>query len=205
MTLIKICGITQANDAHTAIDLGTNALGFVFYKKSKRAVTTDDIKWIKQLPPFVQLVGLFVNPDADFVTAVTDNLPIEVLQFHGNESPAFCQQFPQRHIKAVPMQGLNQQQAAEYMQAYQESSAFLLDNYGVSEIGGSGTAFDHDEIPENPTAPLIMAGGLNADNVKAVITKTRPFGVDVSSGVEVSAGIKSAEKMRDFIQAVHTV
>lgn len=202
MTMIKICGITRADDAHTAIELGTNALGFVFFEKSKRAVTIDDIKWIKQLPPFVQLVGLFVNPDVGFVKAVTDTLPIEVLQFHGNESPSFCQQFPQRYIKAVPMQGLNQYQAAKYMQQYKESSAFLLDNYGVSEIGGSGTAFDHGEIPKNPPAPLIMAGGLNAGNVGAVIAQTCPFAVDVSSGVEVSAGIKSLEKMQDFIRAV---
>lgn len=203
MTKIKICGITREADAKTAIELGADALGFVFYEKSKRAVNPNDLGWMKQLPPFVQLVGLFVNPDADFVRSVVTQLPIDLLQFHGNESPTFCQQFTQRYIKAVPMQGLNQRQAQHYMQQYTTAAGFLLDNYGVSEIGGSGSAFDYKEIPPVLPAPLIIAGGLNPDNVAQVITDTRPFAVDVSSGVEVSAGIKSIEKMKKFIQSAN--
>lgn len=203
-TRIKICGFTRQADAENAIDMGVDALGLVFYEKSKRAVCADDVAWIRQLAPFTQLVALFVNPKADFVHQVTQALPIDVLQFHGNESPAFCEQFSRRYIKAVPMQGKNRQQAIEYMQGYQQASAFLLDNYGVNEIGGSGTAFDWQHIPDaSETAkPLIMAGGLHTDNVGQVIERCAPYGVDVSSGVETAAGIKSAEKMQAFVQAV---
>lgn len=202
MTKIKICGITREADARAAIELGADALGFVFFAKSKRNVTHKDLAWIKQLAPFTQLIGLFVNPSKQLVNEVISQLPIEILQFHGNEAPTFCQQFTRRYIKAVPMQGLNREQAEQYMQQYDTACAFLLDNYGVSEIGGSGTSFDHGKIPTKTPAPLIMAGGLHADNVQPIIRATQPFAVDVSSGVEVSAGIKSAEKMTAFIQAV---
>lgn len=201
MTKIKICGITRETDARNAIELGVDALGFVFFKDSKRAVTAKELAWIKQLPAFVQLVGLFVNPKADEVHRVINLLPLDLLQFHGNESPAFCDQFNHRYLKAVPMQGLNQLQAVHYIRQYQTASAFLLDNYGVSEIGGSGTEFDHKEIPQTDS-PLIIAGGLTPENVAAVINKTQPFAVDVSSGVEHSPGIKSSQKLSAFIQAV---
>lgn len=205
MTKIKICGITRQTDAYTAIDLGADALGFVFFSRSKRDISKKDITWIKRLPPFVQLVGLFVNPDKALVNHVTEKLAIELLQFHGQESAAFCEQFSQRYIKAVPMQNATAEQASFYMQQHSQASSFLLDNYGSTEIGGSGTAFDWQQIPVNPPAPLTLAGGLHADNVSSVITQAKPYAVDVSSGVESSAGIKSAEKIAAFIHAVRTV
>lgn len=203
MTKIKICGITREVDARNAIELGADALGFVFFKHSKRAVTAQTVTWIKQLPTFVQLVGLFVNPKADDVHTIINQLPLELLQFHGNESPAFCEQFNRRYLKAVPMQGLNRLQANRYISQYQTASAFLLDNYGVSEMGGSGTAFDHQEIPPSEI-PLIIAGGLTPENVATVVKTTRPYAVDVSSGVEHSPGIKSSQKLSAFIHAVKT-
>ncbi len=199
---IKICGFTREQDARIAIELGIDALGFVFYNNSKRAVTPQMLKWLKNLPPLTQLVALFVNPSQALVDSVLEQLPIDILQFHGNEDPAFCQQFTPRYIKAVPMQGLSQQQALDYMQQHPQAAAFLLDNYGAGDIGGSGTAFDWGKIPTHTEKPLIMAGGLHADNVGVIIQQCQPYGVDVSSGVESAPGIKSAEKMAAFVNAV---
>lgn len=201
-TTIKICGFTREADARVAIDLGVDALGFVFYPRSKRAVSAEQLHWLKRLPPFVQLTALFVNPQADTVHSVLNQIPIELLQFHGNESPVLCQQFGRRYIKAVPMEGLNASAAKDYMAAHQQACGFLLDNYGVHEIGGSGTAFDWSNIPEQTPAPLIMAGGLHAKNVAEVVRVVRPYGVDVSSGVESAPGVKSAEKIAAFVAAV---
>lgn len=201
-TTIKICGFTREADARDAIDLGVDALGFVFYSRSKRAVTAEQLTWLRQLPPFAQLTALFVNPTAETVREVLTHLPIELLQFHGNEAPQFCQQFGRRYIKAVPMEGLDASQAHAYMAQHQQASGFLLDNYGISEIGGSGTVFDWAKIPDNAPTPLIMAGGLHAENVGQVIQAVQPYGVDVSSGVESAPGVKSAEKMATFMAAV---
>lgn len=201
---IKVCGITRQADARMAIDLGVDALGFVFYDKSPRAVSVEQLDWLATLPPFVQLVALFVNPAPTLVKQVLGELPIDICQFHGDESPEFCRQFTPRYLKAVPMQRLNQAQSEQYMAQHHQAAGFLLDNYGGTEMGGSGTAFDWQKIPKAIAKPLIMAGGLNADNVGEVIRQYRPYGVDVSSGVESSAGIKSAEKIAAFIQAVNT-
>lgn len=201
-TTIKFCGITREQDARVAIALGVNALGFVFCEKSKRNVTIEQLDWLKRLPAFVQLTGLFVNPTERFVRDVTRALPIGLLQFHGDESAAFCEQFSQRYIKAVPMQDLKQQAAHSYMQKHPNACGFLLDNYGVSEIGGSGTAFAWEHIPSDTPAPLIMAGGLDTDNVASMIQTIKPYGVDVSSSIEERPGIKSTEKMTAFVRAV---
>lgn len=199
---IKICGITRQIDAEMAIEHHIDALGFVFYAKSKRAVSIEQLPWLKNLPPFVQLVALFVNPQADFVKQVLDSLPIDICQFHGDESPDFCQQFTPRYIKAVPMQRLNQAQSQQYMLTYPDAAGFLLDNYGGLDIGGSGTRFDWQHIPKHNQKPLILAGGLDCHNVGEVLRRYRPYAVDVSSGVESRAGIKSAEKIAAFVKAV---
>lgn len=201
-TRIKICGFTRESDARDAIALGVDALGFVFYHKSKRAVTPESVAWMKNLPSFVQCVALFVDADTETVRQVITHLPIATLQFHGNESPAFCRQFPCHYLKAVPMQNMDARQATQYMQAYRDAAGFLLDNYGADAIGGSGTAFDWSKIPQHCPAPLVMAGGLNADNVGEVIRACRPYAVDLSSAVETAPGIKSAEKMAAFVAAV---
>lgn len=202
MTKIKICGITREADAHAAIELGADALGFVFCEQSQRDISQKDITWIRRLPPFVQLVGLFVNPDEAVVRHVTETLPIELLQFHGQETATFCQQFSSRYIKAVPMQNATKDQASHYMEQHPQAAGFLLDNYGVTEIGGSGSAFDWQQIPQHPAAPITLAGGLTVENVSTVIQRIRPYAVDVSSGVEDAPGIKSVHKMAAFIQAV---
>ncbi|MBS9777422.1 MAG: phosphoribosylanthranilate isomerase [Gammaproteobacteria bacterium] len=199
---IKVCGFTTEQDARNAIDMGVDALGFVFYEKSKRYVTPESLQWMKTLPSFTQMVALFVNPSRNYVEQILKQLPIDIIQFHGDESAIFCEQFHYRYIKAVPMEGLKQQQATDYMNTHQNASAFLLDNYGGNKIGGSGTAFDWSNIPTNSDHALIMAGGLNSDNVGVVIHHCHPYGVDVSSGVESAAGIKSVEKMSEFIAAV---
>lgn len=201
-TRIKICGFTQAGDARAAIDAGVDALGFVFYEKSKRAVTAGELQWLADLPPFVQLVGLFVDPKAEMVADVLAKLPLDLLQFHGLETAAFCRQFHRPYIKAVPMQGKSQRDAVAYMQGYTTASAFLLDNYGAGEIGGSGSCFDWQKIPTSCPKPLVMAGGLRADNVGEIIRQCRPYAVDVSSGVELSAGNKCPHKIREFVKAV---
>ncbi len=201
-TRIKICGLTRETDARDAIDLGVDALGFVFYAPSKRAVTAEQLSWLRQLPPFVQLTALFVNPTAAEVRAVLTHLPIELLQFHGNESPEFCRQFGHRYLKAVPMQDFNAAGAGDYMAQHPQAAGFLLDNYGSNEMGGSGSTFDWGKIPDHCPAPLIMAGGLSRDNVAEVIDSIHPYGVDVSSGVESAPGIKSPDKMATFITAV---
>lgn len=202
LTKIKVCGLTREADAKAAITLGVDALGFVFYPRSKRAITPQQLSWIKRLPPFVQLTALFVNPSASTVHAVLENISIDLLQFHGNESSEFCEQFKRRYIKAVPMEGLDASNAKQYMLQHPNACGFILDNYGIKEIGGSGTAFDWKHIPDSPPAPLTMAGGLNAENVQTVIEAITPYGVDVSSGVESAFGIKSTEKMAAFITAV---
>lgn len=208
-TKIKICGITRKEDALAISELGVDALGFVFYEKSKRFVAADNIAWLKQIPSFVQTVGLFVNPSKALVDEVCQQLPIELLQFHGNESPAFCEAFKQRYIKAVPMQNLDKSAVIDYMLSYPNACGFLLDNYGTTEMGGSGSAFDWTKIPtqaeiKKHQLKLIMAGGLNADNVTTVINAVKPWAVDVSSGVEISPGIKSIDKVKAFVEAVNT-
>lgn len=202
-TKIKICGITREVDAHTAIAYGADALGFVFYPQSRRAVTPDCLTWMRQLPPFVSLVGLFVNPTTDWVNTVITQLPIDLLQFHGDESPEFCQQFNHRYLKAIPMQSLNQHTVEYYMNNHSQASGWLLDNYGKDSIGGSGTTFNWQDIPTTSCKPLIMAGGLNATNVAEVIRQYQPYGIDVSSGVESAPGIKSAKKMATLINAIN--
>lgn len=206
-TKIKICGITREQDALAIAELGVDALGFVFYEKSKRAVTVEQLGWLKKIPSFIQTVGLFVNPDKDFVKAVYQQLAIDLLQFHGDESPEFCEQFNQRYIKAVPMQKLNKDTVIDYMLAYPNAAGFLLDNYGLNEIGGSGKAFDWSQIPaktdiDKHQLKLIMAGGLTPENVDSVVKAVQPWAVDISSGVESSPGIKSIEKVNRVIQQI---
>lgn len=209
-TRVKICGITRVCDAYTAIALGADALGFVFYEKSKRSVCPEQMGWLRALPAFVSLVGLFVNPSTEQVQRVLSMCPLDILQFHGNEPPAFCQRFGKRYIKAIPMQRFDTEAAVDYMRQYANAAGFLLDNYGVNDIGGSGRRFDWSTIPDVSQIPdlsrkLMIAGGLTAADVGAVIAKNQPYAVDVSSGVETAPGIKSATKIADFISATRSL
>lgn len=197
---IKICGLTCAEDVQAAAAAGADALGFVFYPPSKRAVSIEQAAaLLSAVPPFVQSVGLFVNPEAAFVRAVLEKVPLEVLQFHGQEEAAFCAGFGRRWIKAVPMQDLPDSAAvAQYCSAYAQADGFLLDAFGAQSNGGSGKVFDWKKIPAMSKA-LILAGGLNVENVAAAVKAVRPWAVDVSSGVESAPARKSFAKMQAFI------
>lgn len=199
-TRVKICGITRRQDAEFAIEMGADALGLVFYAPSPRAVTIAQAAEIcRGLPPFVSLVGLFVNAEAADVKATLEQVPLDLLQFHGDESAQYCQQFAKPYMKAVRMQQSEDLQMA--VQAYQQASAILLDSFRAGVPGGTGQTFDWSMITPIDK-PLILAGGLVAENVAAAIRQIRPYGVDVSGGVEAAKGIKSNEKIRAFMQEV---
>lgn len=197
---IKICGLSCVEDVQAAAAAGADALGFVFYPPSKRAVSIEEAAaLLSAVPLFVQSVGLFVNPEAAFVRAVLEKVPLEVLQFHGQEEAAFCAGFGRRWIKAVPMQDLPDSAAvAQYCSAYAQADGFLLDAFGAQSSGGSGKVFDWKKIPAISKA-LILAGGLNVENVAAAVKAVRPWAVDVSSGVESAPARKSFAKMQAFI------
>ena len=200
-TRIKICGITRLEDAIEAIELGVDALGFVFVKSSPRFITAADAKVIiQQLPPFVQTVGLFMNQSAEDVATISHETALNLLQFHGDESVSFCEQFDMPYIKAIPMGGgVN---PVEYAAQYSASVGFLLDSHQKGASGGSGDKFDWETIPDGFTKPLILAGGLTTDNVESAVRQVKPYAVDVSSGVEATKGVKDADKMKKFVLGV---
>lgn len=198
---VKICGITRGEDALAAARLGADALGFVFYAASPRAVdalTARNI--IASLPPFVTAVGLFVDADASAVANVLRHVHLDLLQFHGQEPPEYCAQFGLPYLKAVRMKpGLN---LLQYVSSYTGAAGILVDSYVEGVAGGTGATFDWDRIPRELDTPLVLSGGLDSDNVVAAIAAVQPWAVDVSSGVEASKGIKDPTKMASFIQGV---
>ncbi|BBB26387.1 phosphoribosylanthranilate isomerase [Amphritea japonica ATCC BAA-1530] len=200
-TRVKICGITRLEDALAAIDAGADALGFVFYPPSPRSVeATVAEAIIKQLPPFVTTVALFVNESPDQVRAVLDQTGIDLLQFHGDESPDYCNQFERPYFKALRMSP-DIDVVAE-TKRFASASAVLLDAYRAGIPGGTGEAFDWDRIPADLSKPLILAGGLDQDNVKQAIDHVRPYAVDVSGGVEAAKGLKDSFKIISFMNEV---
>ena len=201
MTRIKICGITRELDMHAVVNSGADALGLVFYEKSPRNVGIQQAADIlRHLPPFVTVVGLFVNPTADFVRKVLSSVSLDVLQFHGEESPEFCAQFEKPYLKAVRVKiGLD---LIQYATRYVGARGMLLDAYIEGTHGGTGESFDWSLIPHDLPLPLILSGGLHAGNVAAAIKQVKPYAVDVSSGVELTKGIKDAAKIAAFVNAV---
>ncbi len=201
-TRIKFCGITRAEDARAAVNAGADAIGLVFYSGSRRKVTQEQAEAIiRELPPFVSVVGLFVNAEAEEVAALTKALHLDCLQFHGDETPAFCEQFGRRWIKAIRVK--SPEVVANALGAYHRASALLLDAYDPNEYGGTGKTFNWDWVLEaDINAPVILAGGLTPDNVAEAIGVVRPWAVDVSGGVEEQAGIKSAQRMHEFSREV---
>ena len=203
-TRIKICGITRSDDARAAAAAGVDAIGLVFYPQSPRYVSQAQAQEISAcLPPFITTVALFVNPTVDEVLRVITTLPIDCLQFHGEEPAAFCHQFSRPYIKAIRVQAGTDIIAA--VQTYTTAAGILLDAYQPGVHGGTGQVFDWSTIPSKLSKPLILAGGLNADNVARAILEVTPYAVDVSGGVEASKGIKDHAKMRAFTQEVHAV
>jgi phosphoribosylanthranilate isomerase len=201
MTRIKICGITREQDMHAVVNSGADALGLVFYEKSPRHVSLQQVvKIVRAMPPFVTVVGLFVNPSVDYVREVLAQVSLDVLQFHGEESPEFCGQFGKPYLKAVRVKvGVDLLQCAT---RYAGAQGLLLDAYIEGTHGGTGESFDWALIPHDLPIPVILSGGLHAGNVAAAITQVQPYAVDVSSGVEVAKGIKDAAKVAAFIKEV---
>ena len=197
----KICGITRIEDALAAVEAGADAIGLVFYAKSPRAVTVQQARAIiSALPPFVTSVGLFVDASRCELGELLDALPLDLLQFHGDESPADCDGYHRPYIKALRVKPGDD--IAAQVELYKNASGVLLDTYVPGIPGGTGEAFDWSLVPEGLSKPVILAGGLTAANVAQAIARVRPYAVDVSGGVEVAKGIKDAEKIRAFMQAV---
>jgi phosphoribosylanthranilate isomerase len=203
-TRVKICGISREDDAQFAAACGADAIGLVFYAASPRVVTVEQAARIAQsLPAFVTSVGLFVNPRPEEVEEVLKQVPIDCLQFHGEESAEFCEQFAHPYIKAIRVSAdtdINLQ-ASQYAQA----RAVLLDAYVKDIPGGTGQRFDWSLIPEACSKPVILAGGLSVENVAAAIRQVKPYAVDVSGGVESHKGIKDQAKIRQFITEVNSI
>ena len=202
-TRIKICGITRPGDARAAADAGADAIGLVFYPPSPRYLGVERAVEIRDaLPPFVQTVALFVNPDAAQVAQVIGRVKPALLQFHGDEPPNFCVQFGVPYVKAYRVKsGVSQASLLESLRRYSRASAWLLDSH-VEEYGGVGEQFDWSVVPAQAARPLILSGGLAPQNVREAIRRVRPWGVDVSSGVESAKGIKDAAKIAAFIAEV---
>jgi phosphoribosylanthranilate isomerase len=200
-TRIKICGITRVEDAADAVRLGADAIGLVFYPPSPRAVSLDQAKAIvKSLPPFVTVVGLFVNQDRATIEHCIDEVQIDLLQFHGDESAEACSGYSRPWIKAIRMrEGID---LIEAERTYSRSSGLLLDSYKAGIPGGTGECFDWSRIPTSLASRIILAGGLDAKNVTQAIQQVHPYAVDVSGGVERSKGIKDAVKIEAFIAGV---
>jgi phosphoribosylanthranilate isomerase len=203
-TRIKICGITRPEDAWRAAELGADAIGLVFYEPSPRNVSVEQASEILDiLPPFVTSVGLFVNASADEINNILELLNLDLLQFHGEESPEFCASFGRPWIKAIRMaEGVDLHAEAE---RYADAWGLLLDAYHPALPGGTGESFEWDRVPSDLPTSVILAGGLSADNVGEAIRTVRPYAVDVSGGVEAEKGIKDWGKMADFVAAVHAV
>lgn len=189
---------------YLASDLGVDAIGLVFCEDSARYIDPQQAaQLISERPPFLSVVGLFKDPSIEAVERVVNEVGIDYLQFHGQESEEFCTAFDFPYIKAIAMGGDEESHAL--IDPYSDSADMLLfDSHCTGGSGGSGVIFDWQKIPSDLDSPIIIAGGLNADNVAAAIAATTPFAVDVSSGIEVEKGIKSEERMRDFMRAVRT-
>ena len=197
----KICGITRIEDARAAIDAGADALGFVFYQASPRYIAPLSAQEIiSRLAPFPAKVGLFVDPDREFVSAVLETVNLDIIQFHGDEDPGFCRSFNRPYIKAVRMeQGVDLREMCRH---YADAAALLLDSYSETAHGGTGTCFDWSLIPAGLSKPVILAGGLTVANVGRAIAAYKPYAVDVSSGVELDKGVKDKTKIIAFIREV---
>jgi phosphoribosylanthranilate isomerase len=200
---IKICGLTRDQDVHDAVAEGVDALGFVLYAPSPRAVSAEQAaQLIQKVPAFVTTVALFVNESVTEIQRALKICPFDLLQFHGDESPEFCRQFNHPYMKAIRVRSADDIHRA--VQQYPDAKALLLDAYVENLPGGTGQAFDWRLIPQL-SIPWVLAGGLNAKNVADAINQVQPFAVDISGGVEISKGIKDVQKIKDFINEVRNV
>ena len=205
-TRVKICGITRIEDIHAAVEAGADAIGLVFYPPSPRYVTIEQAQLLAQhIPPYVSIVGLFVNANANEIVEVLQHVSLDVIQLHGDESPAECQQIAQqtqrRWYKAIQVKP--EVDTLEIIQQYQQVgvSVMLLDAWHPELKGGTGLQFDWSTFPQS-NLPLILAGGLNPDNVAQAIEMTQAYAVDVSGGVESAKAIKDQKLIQQFMQGV---
>jgi len=201
-TRVKICGITRTADAVAAAQAGADAIGLVFYPPSPRNVDVAAAKAVcSALPPFVTSVGLFVDADPALVRAVLDQVPLDLLQFHGDEAPDYCRAFGRPYMKAVRVK--HDVNLLEYAARYADARGLLVDAFVEGVPGGTGAAFDWRLLPPGLPLPLVLSGGLDPDNVAAAVAQVQPWAVDVSSGVEARRGVKDLARIAAFIQAVH--
>ena len=200
-TRVKVCGITRVEDAIHAVEAGADAIGFVFFEKSPRYINQEKAAEIaKVLPPFISKVALFVNALEIEIRSVLDTVPVDLLQFHGEESPEECRSYDRPYIKAVRMDGgVDLYQLCD---DYADASALLLDSFVEGIQGGTGQRFDWSRVPSDLDKQIILAGGLTSKNVANAISEVLPYAVDVSGGVEIKKGIKDAAKIEEFIQEV---
>ena len=198
---VKICGITSPEQGTAIAALGAHSIGFICVQKSPRYVTPERAaELIRVLPPFVMSVGLFVDAVANEVTQTLAQARVDLLQFHGNEAPAYCRQFGVPYLKALRVRpGLD---LLQYARDYHDAKALLLDAYVEGTHGGTGATFDWALIPKNLPLPVVLSGGLTPENITAAIQAVRPWAVDVSSGVEFQKGIKDAAKIAAFVTGV---
>jgi phosphoribosylanthranilate isomerase len=201
-TRVKICGFTQVNEAVIAAELGVDAIGLVFYPPSPRHVSIDQaIKIVSALPAFVTVVALFVDEKESAIRQVMSNVSIDCLQFHGDEQADECRIYHKPYMKAIRMK--ETVDVAKIAEQYHDASALLLDAYHSGIKGGSGQRFNWDLIPEKCLLPIVLAGGLDQNNVKQAIQSVKPYALDVSSGVELDKGVKDVAKMAAFIQEIN--
>ncbi len=201
-TRIKFCGMTRVDDALAAAQLGADAIGLIFAHGSPRRIDADDADRIaRAMPPFVCRVGLFLDQHADAVARTVNAVALDLLQFHGREEAAFCRMFGKPYIKVVPM--LDVDDVAAFAAGYPDAAGFLLDSLRAGAAGGTGQTFDWTRAVAALDRPILLAGGLNPQNVHAAVTSVKPWAVDASSGIETSPGIKDHARMRVFIDEVH--
>jgi phosphoribosylanthranilate isomerase len=200
-TRVKICGITRVEDALSAVEQGADAIGLVFYPPSPRYVSASQAAEIAQvLPAFVTVVGLFVDALSADIEAVLSKVPIDLIQFHGNETPEQCRRYEKPYIKAIRVK--TDTNLIQYQSDFSDAKALLLDTYTDGVPGGTGQVFDWNVIPKHMTKQLVLAGGLDANNVTQAIKLVKPYAVDVSGGVESAKGIKDAAKIAAFMRGV---
>lgn len=203
-TRIKFCGMTRAADIRIAADLGVDAIGLVFAQRSRRKLALQQAVALREAtPPLVDVVALFMDNPAEEVLEVVERLRPCLLQFHGSESAAFCEQFRWPYLKAVGMGGQGVADAVAQFHAHPRAAGFLLDSHVPGAAGGTGERFDWTNLPSAGARPMLLAGGLTPGNVAEAIRATRIWGVDVSSGIESAPGHKDAGLMGRFVEAVH--
>jgi phosphoribosylanthranilate isomerase len=200
-TRVKICGLTRDADLAAAVETGADAVGLVFFAPSPRAVEVEQARRLREaLPPFVTSVGLFVDASPAFVRRVLESVPLDLLQFHGAESPEYCDAFSRPWIKAIRMRAGTD--PATLAARYSRAAGLLLDTYDPAAVGGTGRRFDWELVPDQLAPRIILAGGLNPENVADAVRRVRPYAVDVSGGVESAKGVKDRAKMEAFLQGV---